>query len=125
MTQRELELPERRPTLAERGPREKLYVIPADGSGYAHSYTNGAVKQIFANWTVTFTSNAEAARRIRQYFPMPLSLVKRLLRRCRKHNYFGTTYSSWRYHPCGFADEIPEDVVSMLALIRLMEVGKK
>lgn len=119
--QQALPLQARGPTLKERGPREKLYVIPVNGAGYIHMYSNRSAKATFADWTVTFTRDAEAARKIRKYFPLSLSTVKRLIRRCHKHDYFGTTYSSWRYHPCGFADEVPEDVISMLGLVALIE----
>lgn len=117
MKQQELPKLQRGLTFAERGPREKLYVIPANHYGS----TQSKLARKCSNWGVTFTTDAAAAAVIRQHFPLPLSTVKKLMQRCRKHNYFGTVYVSWRDHPQGFEHRPHEDVSFIFALLRLME----
>lgn len=117
MTQQTLPSLERGPTFAERGPRQKLYVIPAHNYGYTRSKY---ARDVFSGWTVVFITDREAAEEIRKHFPLPLSLVKKLINRCKKHNWFGTVYSSWRYHPAG-VQACEEEARFMLSMLRLME----
>lgn len=120
MTQQALPLPEPGKTLAERGPRPKLYAIPLHSlGGYSQSR---ASKVEYSGWTVTFTPDREAAMKIRKYFALPLSLIKKLIARCEPHRWCdGKMYTSWRLHPAGFGYDTGYDVDIMLGLVRLIE----
>lgn len=61
MTQQALPLPEPGKTLAERGPRPKLYAIPVHSlGGYSQSR---ASKVEYSGWTVTFTPDRKCRPR--------------------------------------------------------------
>jgi len=71
-------------------------------------------------WTVTFVSDKEAAMRQREVIPLPLSVVKKLMRRCNAHWYYKTYYASWRNHPCGFSGEEPTAIMESDGLLKII-----
>ncbi len=114
MKQQELPQLERGLTFAEREPRTKLYAYLSQ-----HSY---AVPSKNVNgWAIDFTSDRGTAMKLREVFPVPLSLIKKLRRRCKPHRYSdGKVYWSWRYHPQGEQLENDQKPREMLALLDLM-----
>lgn len=105
----------RRPTLAERGPRTKLYVIPASVRLMTWS---PIARQL--HWGITFTSDKEAADEIRQYFHLPLSLCKKLMVR-QWYGYCGLPRTgTWRNHPAGFDGDDCYDIEVLKGLISMM-----
>jgi hypothetical protein len=103
------------PTLSS---RQKLYAYITDFQAVPRSETSA---REYYGWTVAFTTNREAAMELRKYFPVPLSLIKKLRRRCPPGDECcGEQYSSWRFHPLGSYFQPEWMPRRMLALTKLL-----
>jgi hypothetical protein len=71
-------------------------------------------------WGVTFVSDKEASMRQRAIIPLPLSTVKKLMRRCKHHWYLGAHYKSWRNHPSGFDGKGTTAIIESDGLLKII-----
>jgi hypothetical protein len=101
----------------EKPPKVALYALLTDRHLVIETSSKLAQR---LGWGVTFVSDKEAAMRQREIIPLPLSTVKKLMRRCRPHWYDKIYYVSWRNHPCGFKGEEPTSIVESDGLLAIM-----
>lgn len=120
--QQDLQMPTKGLTFQERGPRTKLYAIISD----MHSLTRSQFS-IDLGYGVTFTSDKEAAMKLREVFPLPLRLVKKLFQP-KRIGFWGARGKpttpikrrSWRDDRSGFDGDESYVINNFTSLLKIM-----